>query len=119
MIFPSGQFRIFIYAESVDMRSGYDRLAYFCKEYVGMDPYSGAVFLFFNRTSDRVKIFFYDGTGSCIFMKRLEKGRFQMPELGVGSGRKSVQLPASELGLLLEGVDTTPLRRPPKPRQPQ
>lgn len=108
-----------MYAESIDMRSGYDRLAYYCKEHIGMDPFSGAVFLFFNRSADRVKIFFYDGSGACIFMKRLERGRFQIPKLSLsGRNQKNVSIAASELGLLLEGVDTSTLKRPPPPKQP-
>lgn len=111
MLLPSGQFRIFLYPTALDMRAGYDRLAYLCKEELGMNPYGGAIFLFFNRGCNRVKIYFYDGTGSCVFSKRLEQGRFKIPRISDGAQYGIVA--SSELALLLEGADTAAVKRPP------
>jgi transposase len=110
MLMPSGQFKIFMYPKSLDMRAGADRLAFLCKDEIGMSPYQGAVFLFFNRDRSRAKIYFYDGTGSCVFSKRLECGRFKVPM--VSEGRKYGIIASSELTLLLEGVDTSKIARP-------
>lgn len=109
MLFPSGQFRVFLYPRDLDMRAGYDRLAYLCEYELGMNPYGGAIFLFFNRQRNRAKIYFYDGTGSCMFAKRLEKGRFQVPQVREGDTHGVVA--SSELALLLEGADLRSLRR--------
>ena len=110
MLIPSGQFKIFLYPNPIDMRAGYDRLAYLCKEELGMNPFGGAIFLFFNRPRNRINIFFYDGTGSCVFCKRLERGRFKFPS--IASGKAYGILPASELSLVLEGVDTSQITHP-------
>ena len=64
MLLPSSRFKIFMYPKAFDMRSGYDRLAMICREELGLNPYSGALFLFFNKTLTRAKIFFFDGSGS-------------------------------------------------------
>ena len=110
MLVAGGKFSIFLYPRPMDMRAGYDRLAFLCDAELGIDPYQGAVFLFFNRERNRAKVFFYDGTGSCVFSKRLELGRFKIPEVGEGQTYGSV--PSSELALLLEGVDTSKLKKP-------
>lgn len=117
MLVPSGQFRIFCWASPLDMRCGMDRIAYLVKTEFAMNPHGGAVFLFFNRNRTRAKIYFYDGTGSCLFMKRLEKGRFKIPKIDPNS--KVLTIAASELALLLEGVDTQRLVRPQKPWRPK
>lgn len=117
MLMPTSQFRIFLYPKPLDMRAGYDRLAHICKTEIGMNPYGGAVFLFFNRERNRARIYFYDGSGSCLFSKRLEKGRFKVPVINQAAAYATVE--SSELTLLLEGVDITRLTRPqrwqPKP----
>ena len=107
---PSGRFNIFLYPKSLDMRAGYDRLAYLCKEELGINPYQGAIFIFFNRERNRTKIFFYDGSGCCVFSKRLEQGRFKVPMIKDGEAYGVV--PSSDLALLLEGVDISQLQRP-------
>ena len=110
MLMPSGSFRLFMYPSPIDMRAGYDRLAFLCREELGMDPYAGAIFLFFNRSKTLVKIFYHDGSGSCVFGKRLDRGRFTLPSVTVGSRYGSIA--ANELGLLLEGVDTRLIQHP-------
>lgn len=117
MLMPTSQFRIFLYPKPLDMRAGCDRLAQICKAELGMNPYGGAVFLFFNRDRNRARIYFYDGSGSCLFSKRLEKGRFKIPEIDAAATYAVVE--SSELTLLLEGADITKVTRPkrwqPKP----
>lgn len=117
MLMPSSHFRIFLYPKPLDMRAGYDRLAQICKAELGMNPYGGAVFLFFNRDRNRARVYFYDGSGSCLFSKRLEKGRFKVPE--VKEGKAYAVIESSELSLLLEGADLTKVTRPKRwqPRQ--
>jgi transposase len=115
MLLPSNQFQIFLYPRFLDMRSGYDRLAEICRHELGVNPYNGAVFLFFNRQRDRARIFFYDGSGSCLFSKRLEKGRFKVPF--VDPKAQYAMIEAKQLGLLLEGVDLSTIKTP-KPWKP-
>ena len=110
MLIPGGQFRIFLYPKPLDMRAGYDRLAQICKSEIGMNPYGGAIFLFFNRQRNRARIYFYDGSGSCLFSKRLERGRFKIPTVAPSFAYAVVE--SSELSLLLEGADIGKIIRP-------
>lgn len=102
MLMPSQQFKIFIYSKSVDMRMGFDRLAAICRSEIGLNPSSGAVFMFFGQRRDRLKIYYYDGTGACVFYKRLDRGKFLFPSAVSDSSHISIK--TSELAGLLEGA---------------
>lgn len=98
--------RMAIYAatEPVDMRRSFDGLAAAARDVLGRDPSSGALFLFVNRSKDRLKALWWDKTGYCILYKRLERGAFRLP--GALMARdKSVAIDAAELAKILEGID--------------
>ncbi len=109
MLMPGGNFRVFYQVSPLDMRAGIDRIAHLCKTELQMNPYGGAVFLFFSRDRTRAKIYYFDGSGSVLVLKRLERGRFQIP--AVDSGAKVATIAASELALLLDGADLSGVRR--------
>ena len=94
--------RVYAYPEPVDLRKGYDGLFGLVKTGLGRDPLSGELFLFVNKRRKGCKVLVWDGTGLCIFQKRLERGRFA--SLFRDDGR-SVQLTASELALFIEGCE--------------
>lgn len=98
--FPVG-FKIFLALAPVDMRKQFNGLWAAASQHLGEDPRQGAVFVFANRTRDRVKLLYWDGTGVWVLAKRLEKGRFTWPR---ASGAKVALAPA-ELTLLLAGID--------------
>ena len=64
------------YAAPADLRKGFDGLAALVTQALGRDPLSGECFLFTSRTRTRAKVLHYDGTGPCLYHKRLEAGRF-------------------------------------------
>ena len=68
------------------------------------DPLSGALFLFFNKAHDRVKLLWWDRSGYCILYKRLQRGCFRLPE-ALEPDAKSVTIEAAELAKILVGVD--------------
>jgi transposase len=70
---------VFAYPEAVDLRKGYDGLFGLVKQGLGRDPLSGDLFLFVNQRRKGCKVLLWDGTGLCIFQKRLEQGRFASP----------------------------------------
>lgn len=72
--------RIFVCTQLTDMRYGFDRLAMLAQTVLGQDPFSGHLFVFFNRRGDRCKILFWDRSGFCLWYKRLEQGVFRVPE---------------------------------------
>src|SRR6266540_6797595 len=92
------------------MRKGIDALAMLVQGVLRQDPFSGHLFLFRGRKANLIKIVFWDGTGLCLFTKRLEHGVFLWPskvEPGGTLARSSAQL-----SLLIEGVDSrAPERR--------
>lgn len=92
--------RVWAYAEAADMRKGFDGLSTLVREQLGRDPLSGDCFLFTNRTRTRCKVLVWDGTGLCLYHKRLERGRFAALWQPQG---ETLQLTMSELSLYLEG----------------
>jgi len=94
--------RVFAYPEPVDLRKGYDGLFGLVKTGLGRDPLSGDLFLFASKRRNSCKVLIWDGTGLCIFQKRLERGRFASLWRDDGG---VVQLTASELALFIEGCE--------------
>jgi transposase len=109
MIGPTGAVRVMVATKPVDFRKGAEGLAALVREEMKADPFSGAVYVFRAKRTDRVKLVFWDGTGVCLFAKRLEDGEFRWPKVQDGVMRLS----AAELSALLEGLDW---RRVPEPR---
>jgi transposase len=95
---------IYLALEPIDLRWSFDLLAGAVRERLGEQPRSGALFLFFSRRADRVKVLFFDRTGYCILYKRLDKGTFRLPAV-TEPGAASVAIDEAELALLLEGLE--------------
>jgi len=96
--------RIYVAAEAVDLRRGFDGLAAATRTLIRENPLSGHLFVFLNRRRNRVKLLVWDRTGYLLLYKRLEAGTFQMPsEPAYGCGH--VELDAGELAMMLEGVE--------------
>jgi len=109
--------RIYLCTSPTDMRKGFDTLAALVRESLGYDPLSGHLFLFAGRDKDRLKILYWDSDGYAIWYKRLEEGTFRLPAPKVDATKKgastgaSVELKASELAMLLAGIDLTSIKR--------
>jgi len=91
--------RIFAWPHPADLRKGYNGLFGLVLQGLQRDPLDGELFLFVNRKRSSCKLLFWDGTGLCIFMKRLERGRFA----DVWRADSVLELTASELALFVEG----------------
>ncbi len=103
--------RVFVCLEATDMRKGFDGLAAVTRERLEEDPFSGHLFVFFNRRRDRVKAMFWDRSGLCIWYKRIEKGRFRLTALDAHRDGQHAEIEAAELMLILEGIDLSGARR--------
>jgi transposase len=101
--------RIHLCTTVADMRKGFDSLAGLVRDYLGHDPLCGHLFLFVGRHHDRLKILYWEPDGFALWYKRLEAGTFRLPH-PAGAAR-SVELKASELAMLLEGIDLTSIKR--------
>ena len=117
MIGPTGAVRVMVATKPVDFRKGAEGLAALVREEMKVNPFSGAVYVFRAKRADRVKLIFWDGTGVCLFAKRLEDGKFRWPSMQDAVMRLS----AAELSALLEGLDWKRVhaaRETPAPMQP-
>jgi transposase len=95
------QIRVYAYRAPTDMRKSFDTLGALVKQRLGRDVMSGDIFLFIGKNRTRAKLIFWDGTGMCLFSKRLAKGRFAAPWARAGDG--PLELTTTELAALLEG----------------
>jgi transposase len=96
------QVAVHAFAAPADMRKSFDALSALVLQGLGRDPLCGDLFLFVSRDRKRAKVLYWDGTGLCVFAKRLEQGRFTAPWRSDG---KATRLTVSELTLLLEGSE--------------
>lgn len=112
---PSGV-QVFLALEPVDMRWSFDRLAGAALERIGYDARSGALFIYFGKRKDAVKILFFDGSGMCVFYKRLDRGVFRLPD--APEGARHIELDEGLLDALLDGVDLGEAPKP-APRWPR
>ena len=85
MIAVPGGAQIWVACGATDLRRGFDGLSMLVQEVVKRDPFSGHLFVFRGKRADRIKILWWDGTGLCLFAKRLERGRFVWPMTGRAS----------------------------------
>ena len=117
MLIPPGPVRVLMATKPVDFRKGMDGLAALVQEQLKANPFSGVIFCFRSKRADRVKLIFWDGTGLCLFSKRLEGDKFRWPRIEDGVMRLS----AGQLAALIEGLDWVRVRarRAPAPEAVQ
>lgn len=101
--------RIYLASEPVDLRRGHDGLYAIVRNQWKLDPFAGHLFAFVGRRGNRIKILFWDRGGFVIYYKRLERGRFRLPRPREGAA--SITLDATQLGMLLDGIDVERVRR--------
>jgi transposase len=109
--FPSST-NIWIAAGITDLRRGLAGLSALVQTTLELDAFSGPVFVFRGRRGDLIKVLWWDGDGLCLFLKRLERGRFVWPNAESGT----VSLTRAQLSMMLEGIDW---RRPVRTAAPQ
>lgn len=108
--------RVYVATAPADMRKSFDGLMGLVRDFLGGDPLSGHLFVFHNRTGDRLKVLWWDRDGLAIFYKRLEEGSFTFPP--ATGGGPQVEMTAADLQLVLQGIDPTKVRRAKRYRPP-
>ncbi len=101
MIKPAPGTLVWLACRPTDMRKGFDGLAAQVTEVLQADPFSGHLFVFRGKRGDYLKILHWDGSGLCLFAKRLEKSRFVWPPVI----DERLRLTSGQLALLIEGID--------------
>jgi len=87
--------KVYLACRPVDLRNGFHGLAAKSQQVIGADPFSGHLFLFRGKRGDYLKALYWDGSGLCLYAKRLEKGRFVWPPIIDGSCRVTTCTPFS------------------------
>lgn len=101
MMIPSGV-KVHLAVGYTDMRKGLDGLAMLVQDTLKLEPFSGHLFVFRGRNARKIKILFWDGTGLCLFTKRLSDYRFFWP---IRHEKSSIKLTAGQLRMLIDGID--------------
>jgi len=107
MNLPPGT-KVYVCCRPTDMRKGFNGLTAQVSNILHADPYSGQLFVFRGKRGDYVKILYWDGTGLCLFAKRLEKSRFVWPPLvdgGFPDEHGAARIAAGRHGLAAHGAD--------------
>lgn len=103
--------RLFIARDPTDMRKSYNGLSGIVRDAMAEDPLSGHLYIFFNKNRNRVKVLWWDRNGFFLLAKRLEAGRFTLPEVTAGASGSAIRISATDLTLILEGIDLRGARR--------
>jgi transposase len=104
--------QVFMAIEPVDLRKGFDGLSAAVQAVFDRQVLDGHLFLFLNRRRDRVKILWWDRDGLAIFYKRLERGSYEVPRHEPQT--KQLTLDATQLALLLGGVELSSVKHRPR-----
>jgi transposase len=97
---------VYLCRDAVDFRKGINGLAVLVEETLQLDPFSEHLFVFCNRSRNRIKILYWERNGFCLWQKRLERDRFAWPR----DDEALVTLSGKQLNWLLDGVDLWALR---------
>lgn len=101
--------RIWLAAQTADLRKSFDSLAALVRDGLQGDPLSGDIFVFRNKAADRIKLLVWEEDGYAIWYKRLERGTFRFP--AAADGCPQVEIRAADLIMLLAGVDPSSVKR--------
>jgi transposase len=94
--------------EPTDMRLGFDGLFARVRSRLRADPLSGHLFIFRNRSANRLKVLYWGGHGLCLWCQRLEAGRYHFPD---ARGASALELTAGQFQMVLDGIDLSRVRR--------
>jgi transposase len=98
---------VFVGLDPIDLRWGFERLSGLVTERLGRSARSCALFVFFGKRREALKVLFFDGTGMCLFYKRLDRGTFRVPE-APAPGAAVVEIEERVLDELLDGINVEP-----------
>jgi transposase len=102
MLNLSGNIKIYLATGFTDMRKGINGLSVLTQNVLLQKPCSGALFVFRGKSSDKIKILWFDGQGFCLFYKCLQRGKFTWPNT---DSKGAIGLTGAQLSMLIEGID--------------
>lgn len=99
MLFETRGMRVFVFSAAIDMRCGFERLAYYVREEMKSRIDQGHIYLFFGKNRRRLKAIYYDGSGLVLVAKRIERGSF----MSITELSESREISLSDLKLIFHG----------------
>lgn len=102
MFFAEANVKIWLYTQATDMRKSFDGLSALVKTKLADNPLSGHLFVFCNRRRTQLKLLYFDNSGYCIWMKRLEQGSFHFNN----QTSEKIELTWMQLQMIINGIDT-------------
>ena len=99
----------YLYSGNTDMRKGFDSLCGIISSQMKENALSGAVFIFFNKKHNQVKLLLWEGDGFAMYYKRLEQGTYEVP--AAGSDNTTLAISSEQLQLILQGISLRSVRR--------
>ena len=101
--------KVYIARDALDFRKQIDGLSVYVQDILALNPLSAHLFVFRNRTRDKIKVLYWDNNGFCLLYKRLSRGRFPWPV----NDQAVMTCGLRELQWLLEGLDIRELSERP------
>ena len=98
-----------LYSDPTDMRKSFDGLSGLVHNNLGYNPISGEVFIFINKSRDKVKLLHWQGSGYLLYYKRLEKGTFELPRYDASVG--SITLSYAQMVMIMDGLSIKNLQK--------
>jgi transposase len=111
VIAPSLHTKVYLAKDATDMRKSFPGLIALTEAVLRQEPSSGHLFVFLNRRRDLLKALYWDGTGFCIWAKRLERGSFQRPPAAADDEPPGRELTTAQWSMMLQGIDLTSVRQ--------
>jgi transposase len=106
-----------LYSKPTDMRKSFDSLGGLVQNHLGQSPMNGEVFVFINKTRNKIKLLHWSGSGFVLYYKRLESGTFELPEYDIQAG--SYQLNYSQMVMLIDGICIKNIQQKKQYKMPQ
>ncbi len=98
-----------LYSHPTDMRKSFDGLSGLVHNNLDYNPISGEVFIFINKSRDKIKLLHWQGSGYLLYYKRLEKGTFELPRYDASVG--SITLSYAQMVMIMDGLSIKNLHR--------
>jgi transposase len=105
----AGSPKVFLASQPIDMRKSYQGLSVLVEQVLKQNPFSGSLFIFYNKRKDRLKILYWHFNGFCIWQKRLEKGKFH---ISISELNSSIGITTYQLQGLAQGIDWKKIPEP-------
>ena len=110
MLHLSAACRYYLYTGATDMRKGFDSLSGIITAQMNHNAMSGAVFIFFNKKRNQVKLLLFEGDGFALYHKRLERGTYELPACG-DDKQAGISITNEQLQLILQGISLKSIRK--------